>query len=116
MIIFFFCLSGVEGRLFFFFFQAADGIRDGHVTGVQTCALPIWVRDEGRERPERRVIDDEGQVGEVLGGALEIARMEVLLDAVREWQSLVQADVPDPETPRGLEHRVRDLLVVDAPR
>src|SRR5207253_4255392 len=27
--------------LFFFFFQAEDGIRDGHVTGVQTCALPI---------------------------------------------------------------------------
>src|SRR5439155_5201416 len=29
--------------LFFFFFQAEDGIRDGHVTGVQTCALPIYV-------------------------------------------------------------------------
>src|SRR5439155_9592821 len=28
---------------FFFFFQAEDGIRDGHVTGVQTCALPILV-------------------------------------------------------------------------
>src|SRR5690625_6886340 len=28
-----------------FFFQAEDGIRDGHVTGVQTCALPISVRD-----------------------------------------------------------------------
>src|SRR5207253_161994 len=26
---------------FVFFFQAEDGIRDGHVTGVQTCALPI---------------------------------------------------------------------------
>src|SRR5689334_24406111 len=26
---------------FFFFFQAEDGIRDGTVTGVQTCALPI---------------------------------------------------------------------------
>src|SRR5690348_17553422 len=26
---------------FFFFFQAEDGIRDGRVTGVQTCALPI---------------------------------------------------------------------------
>src|SRR5207253_7079948 len=26
----------------YFFFQAEDGIRDGHVTGVQTCALPIW--------------------------------------------------------------------------
>src|SRR2546422_6750430 len=31
--------------LFFFFFQAEDGIRDVAVTGVQTCALPIcqWV-------------------------------------------------------------------------
>src|SRR3989441_5700046 len=27
--------------LFFFFFQAEDGIRDKLVTGVQTCALPI---------------------------------------------------------------------------
>src|SRR5689334_10992598 len=27
--------------MFFFFFQAEDGIRDGTVTGVQTCALPI---------------------------------------------------------------------------
>src|SRR5690606_40362882 len=29
--------------LFFFFFQAEDGIRDFHVTGVQTCALPIYL-------------------------------------------------------------------------
>src|SRR5690606_39649767 len=27
--------------LLYFFFQAEDGIRDFHVTGVQTCALPI---------------------------------------------------------------------------
>src|SRR5690625_6608033 len=27
--------------LYVVFFQAEDGIRDGHVTGVQTCALPI---------------------------------------------------------------------------
>src|SRR5260221_7773670 len=27
---------------FFFFFQAEDGIRDHCVTGVQTCALPIY--------------------------------------------------------------------------
>src|SRR5437870_10191435 len=27
--------------MYSFFFQAEDGIRDGHVTGVQTCALPI---------------------------------------------------------------------------
>src|SRR4051794_819190 len=30
-----------------FFFQAEDGIRDGRVTGVQTCALPIY-RDRRR--------------------------------------------------------------------
>src|SRR5207245_6711184 len=30
---------------FFFFFQAEDGIRDATVTGVQTCALPILVRE-----------------------------------------------------------------------
>src|SRR5205823_5813997 len=29
-------------RRWFFFFQAEDGIRDKLVTGVQTCALPIW--------------------------------------------------------------------------
>src|SRR5690242_319760 len=28
-----------------FFFQAGDGIRDCHVTGVQTCALPIFLGD-----------------------------------------------------------------------
>src|SRR6185369_17858733 len=28
-------------NVFFFFFQAEDGIRDSSVTGVQTCALPI---------------------------------------------------------------------------
>src|SRR5690606_39599897 len=30
----------------FFFFQAEDGIRDFHVTGVQTCALPIYPREQ----------------------------------------------------------------------
>src|SRR2546430_6945095 len=31
-------------HFFFFFFQAEDGIRDLTVTGVQTCALPIYGR------------------------------------------------------------------------
>src|SRR5207253_3422487 len=35
----------------FFFFRAEDGIRDGHVTGVQTCALPIY--EHGRRRQVR---------------------------------------------------------------
>src|SRR5207253_6173143 len=43
-----------------FFFQAEDGIRDGHVTGVQTCALPILVLNKppgivsAMADPERR--------------------------------------------------------------
>src|SRR5215467_3423931 len=36
---------------FFFFFQAEDGIRDYKVTGVQTCALPIFRPED--ERPLR---------------------------------------------------------------
>src|SRR5690606_30337828 len=50
--------------LVFFFFQAEDGIRDFHVTGVQTCALPIcaariaatyarfYLETEGGGKPE----------------------------------------------------------------
>src|SRR5256885_7989023 len=37
---------------FFFFFQAEDGIRDYKVTGVQTCALPIY-RGGPQEWPDR---------------------------------------------------------------
>src|SRR5690606_41047754 len=40
-----------------FLFQAEDGIRDFHVTGVQTCALPILVRASTTtmEKNSRRV-------------------------------------------------------------
>src|SRR5438309_10055236 len=36
----FWCFFCIFFFFFFFFFQAEDGIRDGTVTGVQTCALP----------------------------------------------------------------------------
>src|SRR2546430_8151943 len=60
---------GAHIGVFFFFFQAEDGIRDLTVTGVQTCALPIYIarariehraRAETGERraPSRRWIDD----------------------------------------------------------
>src|SRR5690348_17531889 len=53
---------------YFFFFQAEDGIRDGRVTGVQTCALPI---SRGRHhhgpRPEDNVyaavVTRAGEIG-----------------------------------------------------
>src|SRR5689334_23456414 len=40
-------------RSFFFFFQAEDGIRDGTVTGVQTCALPISYRRPASDEARR---------------------------------------------------------------
>src|SRR3989441_3950508 len=45
--------------MFFFFFQAEDGIRDKLVTGVQTCALPILLMGD--------LVLLETEVGPVLG-------------------------------------------------
>src|SRR5439155_13648351 len=60
-------LYSLQSLLSIFFFQAEDGIRDGHVTGVQTCALPISPRfahhrrhvrvRESRDRGAARLAD-----------------------------------------------------------
>src|SRR5256886_7809897 len=59
-------------RCLFFFFQAEDGIRDLTVTGVQTCALPIFA-DEGEDvkatRAQHPVIEEE-EVGVAMDGAV----------------------------------------------
>src|SRR5690348_7733747 len=61
---------------FFFFFQAEDGIRDGRVTGVQTCALPIYrlERRAGRVEVDGRVAarghEDGHELRVVAGGDL----------------------------------------------
>src|SRR5947207_7679871 len=61
-----------------FFFQAEDGIRDHCVTGVQTCALPIYARQtadavriqehgsEARSVERDPAGDDLGQIRSVL--------------------------------------------------
>src|SRR5688500_19263546 len=56
--------------LFIFFFQAEDGIRDYKVTGVQTCALPIFClnyyekqsnRTDGTDHEQRQSIFAQSQ-------------------------------------------------------
>src|SRR2546426_10331546 len=75
---------------FFFFFQAEDGIRDYKVTGVQTCALPIWQRQqalEGRVGPVTLVLvagplflaDDLARLL-VEDAARDVHRRELLLE------------------------------------
>src|SRR5699024_3080766 len=43
------CAVAVKSKQINFFFQAEDGIRDRNVTGVQTCALPIFAFETGQE-------------------------------------------------------------------
>src|SRR5207248_8185050 len=54
----------------FFFFQAEDGIRDRTVTGVQTCALPIFpdvvVHPDDRSRRPVDVVEERGRDGLVV--------------------------------------------------
>src|SRR6266550_8808691 len=48
--------------LYFFFFQAEDGIRDVAVTGVQTCALPIFVISGLLTSPQAVAIKNAGKM------------------------------------------------------
>src|SRR2546425_10148139 len=48
--------------LFFFFFQAEDGIRDKLVTGVQTCALPISIRTSLCATESSRISRSRGRI------------------------------------------------------
>src|SRR5229473_7677976 len=59
---------------FFFFFQAEDGIRDKLVTGVQTCALPIyagashaWIELHFGEQEATLSLRDNGRGFDLLG-------------------------------------------------
>src|SRR5260370_18178549 len=75
----------------FFFFQAEDGIRDSSVTGVQTCALPIYPVDrvvvDGIEH--RVAIDDAvaaAAIGRRRGGP--IADHVILFEVIKKRAAL----------------------------
>src|SRR2546427_7401985 len=83
-----------------FFFQAEDGIRDLTVTGVQTCALPIYENLKVALRnAERRNARDDSTLG----------RPRERLQGVR--RAVIQAVIPLPRDanlnlPRSEERRV----------
>src|SRR5690625_2376428 len=62
-----------------FFFQAEDGIRDGHVTGVQTCALPISITSSGAINIEFNHVDaQKGLALETLAKGMGIDMQDVM--------------------------------------
>src|SRR5690606_39343316 len=68
-----------------FFFQAEVGIRDFHVTGVQTCALPIFLGPFGVDVDPLVVVGGVGEgVHPVLGDRAPLGGAERLTDAVLE--------------------------------
>src|SRR5258706_8049442 len=50
--------SHTRQSIYIFFFQAEDGIRDWSVTGVQTCALPIYHRSVSPQSRPRRALQE----------------------------------------------------------
>src|SRR3712207_7011331 len=65
--------------LFFFFFQAEDGIRDIGVTGVQTCALPISVPGPSGAAEVRSLPGEEQQLrGDSAALELDVATHPLL--------------------------------------
>src|SRR3989454_6012738 len=87
--------SGISDSyiLYFFFFQAEDGIRDYKVTGVQTCALPIFLREhqvhlgEGRGAGggDRRVRRPRERGGAPLGVAHRSEERRVGKECRSRW-------------------------------
>src|SRR5699024_12051400 len=71
-----------------FFFQAEDGIRDRNVTGVQTCALPILMRDsipgsqEGRKKVKQIYGKINGKKKPVPIGELNLDMGNVLIEEI----------------------------------
>src|SRR5690606_39731515 len=58
-----------------FFFQAEDGIRDFHVTGVQTCALPISDGSVRQVAPGTSVLDLAREISPRLADAALAAKV-----------------------------------------
>src|SRR5207253_6575834 len=97
---------------FFFFFQAEDGIRDGHVTGVQTCALPILDRIPGLRMAT--LFTDDKPLSEVLSGLRQIGYDNGLLQENYAFHDYFASGMQEQrieavafgQTPRSEERRV----------
>ena len=68
----------------FFFFQAEDGIRDDLVTGVQTCALPIWALPHREPGSIKRGLLPQQELGSIRSGGAAATKNEIGRASCRE--------------------------------
>src|SRR5260221_12334923 len=90
---------------FFFFFQAEDGIRDHCVTGVQTCALPIWI---GRSAVEKKL----AACANIVAGVDSIYRWKGKVERAREVLVVMKTTAGRL---RELEREVKRMHSYDVP-
>src|SRR3712207_1142535 len=86
----------------FFFFQAEDGIRDIGVTGVQTCALPIFSDDYFVERKLYPNVDFyTGLIYRAMGFPTRMFTVLFALGRLPGWIAHWREMNSDPETKIG---------------
>src|SRR3989454_10230324 len=111
----------------FFFFQAEDGIRDYKVTGVQTCALPIYVLEVDARDPFAAGLDQVRRAVGDLHTALGVDRRDVpgpepaVLGEPGDRVRVVVVGADDPRAPhlelahaRPIPRQLRAGVVHDA--
>src|SRR5690606_3911450 len=77
-----------------FFFQAEDGIRDFHVTGVQTCALPISVGEHDQEMLDTLTAEVLMQAGRTEEALAKLRQKAEAPDAeLGDWGQLIMAHI-----------------------
>src|SRR5690606_39648283 len=103
---------------FFFFFQAEDGIRAFHVTGVQTCALPILkaqMKYADRRNAPCVVIQgsQEREAGEIqIKDLIEGKRLSAEIEDNVTWRESRPAQITVKED--ALVEAVREILEAQA--
>src|SRR5256885_6525773 len=104
-------VAGRSSAVHFFFFQAEDGIRDYKVTGVQTCALPIYCAQARADARDPAIQCVEAVSANSAPGAevneLAVLKPDVCITAFKHLHSAAVA--PD------LTHPLNPVVIVPDP-
>src|SRR5699024_12219969 len=86
-----------------FFFQAEDGIRDRNVTGVQTCALPIYPTTVMKKQHLLfQYLSPPLMRYQLLDREQEVRHWRIILNAWRNWKVYL---IPLPESKSHMRYK-----------